>query len=100
MQSELEDNEALAAKEEALKELVDKEPKLLDMEIGPPFRKPRQQAPTEKAHHMQHPPQHLPQGFPTNMKSRPPFKKLKQEVPTEEKGHLHIQHPPQHLQRC
>ena len=69
MHREVEDNEALAAKEEALKELVDKEPKLLDMEIGPPFKNSRQQSPTEKGHHMQHPAQHLPQGFLANMKS-------------------------------
>ena len=35
---EVEENEALAAKEEALKELVDDEPKLLDLEIGPPLQ--------------------------------------------------------------
>ena len=34
-------NDALDAKEEALKELADKEPKLLDMEIGPPIKRTR-----------------------------------------------------------
>jgi TRIAD3 protein (E3 ubiquitin-protein ligase RNF216) len=36
---EVEDNEALDAKEEALKELVDKKPELLDLEIGPPLKR-------------------------------------------------------------
>lgn len=44
-EKEVEDNVALAAKEEALKELTEKEPKLLDRKIGPPLKKQRQ--PTE-----------------------------------------------------
>ena len=38
-EASLEDNEALDAKEEALKELAAKEPKLLDLQIGPPILK-------------------------------------------------------------
>lgn len=53
-EKEVEDNVALAAKEEALKELIEKEPKLLDRKIGPPLKKQRQ--PTEG--HMQ------PRNFP------------------------------------
>ena len=42
-EASLEDNEALDAKEEALKEYAEKEPKLLDLEIGPPLKKTRLQ---------------------------------------------------------
>ena len=38
-QKSLEENEALDAKEQALKELAAKEPKLLDLQIGPPILK-------------------------------------------------------------
>jgi TRIAD3 protein (E3 ubiquitin-protein ligase RNF216) len=44
-EKEVEDNVALAAKEEALKQLTEKEPKLLDRKIGPPLKRQRQ--PTE-----------------------------------------------------
>ena len=64
-QNEVEDNEALAAKEEALKEFVDKEPNLLDMEIGPPFEKLRKEA---QGPYIQRLPQHLQRpGIPVNM---------------------------------
>ena len=47
MKTEEEDDEAVAAKVEALKELVDKEPyNFHDLEIGPPLTKLRQQTPS------------------------------------------------------
>ena len=38
-----EENEAMDAKEDALKQYAEKEPKLLELEIGPPLKKRRVQ---------------------------------------------------------
>ena len=46
-ENEAEENEALAAKEEALNEFIEKEPQLLDQEIGPPLKRLKQQQSTQ-----------------------------------------------------
>ncbi len=51
---EIEDNEALAARDEGLKELVYKKPELLEVQIGPPIKRRRLLPPSEdQGHHMQ-----------------------------------------------
>ena len=47
-ENEEEEHEALAAKEEALNEFIDKEPQLLDQEIGPPFKSLKRQQSTQQ----------------------------------------------------
>ena len=96
-ESEAEDNEALAAKEEALKELVEKEPKLLDMEIGPPLKwwLRRVQEPQREEHHRHHfPPngvrrqqQHHRHRFPPNVVRR------------QQENHRHRAFPPNGIAR-
>jgi hypothetical protein len=54
IENDIEDNEAFAAREEALMELVDQKPELLHQEIGPPLKKRRRHPSTEEqGHHVQ-----------------------------------------------
>jgi len=55
IENEIEDNEAFAARKEALRELVDQKPELLHQEIGPPLKMRRRHPSTEeKGHHVEH----------------------------------------------
>ena len=54
IENEIEDNEAFAAREEALRELVHQKPELLHQEIGPPLKTRRRHPSTEEqGHHVQ-----------------------------------------------
>jgi TRIAD3 protein (E3 ubiquitin-protein ligase RNF216) len=50
VENEIEDNEALAAREEALTELVDNKSESLHLVIGPPLKRRTRQPPTEEQH--------------------------------------------------
>jgi len=83
IQNEIQDNEALAAREEALRELVYQKPELLHLEIGPPLERSRRQPPTPPLERsIRQPP-------------TPPLERPRRQPPTEEHGH-HVQHFPPH----
>ena len=50
----VEDKEPLQAKEEALQNFIDKEPKLFDLKIAPPIREITEQSPKEYQEHHLH----------------------------------------------
>ena len=82
IENEIEDNEAFAAREEALRELVDQRPELLHQEIGPPLKTQRRHPSTEEQGY------HVDQGNRVHQGHH--VQRFRRHPSTEEQGH-HVQ---------